>query len=1115
MKKLLPLVLTVLMQLNVMAQAGSASVTRNPMDNTVKTIVFGSANGPEIDKADALLAEYTELDRNHSWKLKFTNEPEEGVVVKRYMQWYMGIPVEHGCMSFMAKDGKVGFMNGNIYKPSKALSTTPTMTEAHALQTAMSYIGADEYMWEGANAPKGYKGDDFNKPTGVLVWVEDYNLENADRQLHLAYRFDIYAKEPMSRDYVYVDANTGKILLKDAIMKHVGATGTAVYSGNVSFETSLLSPNNYSLEDVTRDVYTYDLNNSTNFGSAVDFTNSSTTWAKAYSIDAHWGTTQVYEYWKTIHNRLSYDGSGGYLISFLNYSNNYNNAFWNGNYMVYGNGTGMFNSGFEPLMALDVCAHEIGHGVCQHTSGLIYQKESGAMNEGFSDIWGAVIENYAAPNKQMWSMGEELRTGALRSMSNPKLYKDPDTYDGTHWVTVTGCTPGSGNDQCGVHTNSGVLNHWFYLLTEGGIGVNDNNDAFEVNGLGTVKAAKIAYGAEQMLSPNATFSNCRTASINVATTLYGSCSREVEAVMRAWYAVGVGSAFSPCNPQIGFAIKDTVIERDIVTTICPAVKSVKIPLRVTGGAPTGGNAVLTFSGAGTAKGGADYNIPSNSLTFNSGSTAGQDIQIAILDNGDTSKEKVLKLYFTIAQNGSNASTSYTYDTCVIKIVSEKSSPDTAGNIARMINRADVRSKAITPFFSRNKMARTQFIITAEEMKAAGIEPNVPISAIDFNVTEKNSTQAFTGFTLKINSTAQKDLSGGNPTVSTQFYSNDYTTQLGWNRIPLALTLVWNGTDNLAFETCFSNSTAGSDNDYIEGFGTINPVTAVKFANSGTACSLPYNTGFTSISKPVIRMVQAVSATEVETIVVSSKEWPVHPGQDVYFHNDTNSKLIANISNANLELGCVKAFILSQGVGMVPMGQPFTMANKAVKEFNLTIPQNAALSTYDMTMFFDTSELSGVSITSPYILATNTTIDSTMDTTNSVVVPATMIQSQNHMGFKGSFKGVYLRYALLDRAITIPEPESVSILGKNGGSIRVDNNPFTDRIYISYHLLKDTKASIRLYDITGKVLYNSERELQASGSRFRIDLNGNAIVPGSYILQVVTANEIMTERVVKQ
>ena len=203
------------------------------------------------------------------------------------MQWYMGIPVEHGCMSFMAKDGKVGFMNGNIYKPSKALSTTPTMTEAHALQTAMSYIGADEYMWEGANAPKGYKGDDFNKPTGVLVWVEDYNLENADRQLHLAYRFDIYAKEPMSRDYVYVDANTGKILLKDAIMKHVGATGTAVYSGNVSFETSLLSPNNYSLEDVTRDVYTYDLNNSTNFGSAVDFTNSSTTWAKAYSIDAH------------------------------------------------------------------------------------------------------------------------------------------------------------------------------------------------------------------------------------------------------------------------------------------------------------------------------------------------------------------------------------------------------------------------------------------------------------------------------------------------------------------------------------------------------------------------------------------------------------------------------------------------------------------------------------------------------------------------------------------------------------------------------------------------------------------------------------------------------------
>jgi Zn-dependent metalloprotease len=85
------------------------------------------------------------------------------------------------------------------------------------------------------------------------------------------------------------------------------------------------------------------------------------------------------------------------------------------------------------------------------------------MNEAFSDIWGACVEHFADPTKQQWLIGEEIEMRAdhvsLRSMSNPKAEKQPDTYGGTNWYKQTKCRPTSANDYCGVHTNSGVLNH--------------------------------------------------------------------------------------------------------------------------------------------------------------------------------------------------------------------------------------------------------------------------------------------------------------------------------------------------------------------------------------------------------------------------------------------------------------------------------------------------------------------------------------------------------------------------------------------------------------------------------------------------------------------------------
>ncbi|MEO8516788.1 MAG: M4 family metallopeptidase, partial [Flavobacterium sp.] len=388
---------------------------------------------------------------------------------------------------------------------------------------------------------------------------------------------------------VYVDAITGEILFYNATIKHlgehsngIGTTGSEVaplaknqsnmavvaataatrYSGSQSIETTL-SGSSYILSDVIRGggVQTYNCNRTGTLGTT-NFTDADNNWTAAEfnntnkdngALDAHWGSEKVYDFWKNTFNRNSYNNAGAKLKSYVHVdlvaaglSGDQNNAFWNGSAMVYGDGsTGVF----DILTALDVTGHEIGHAVCQSTAALAYQRESGAMNEGFSDIWGACVEYQAAPNKATWLIGEDIerRSGhtALRNMSNPNEDGQPDTYNGTYWKNVNCGTPVQSNDYCGVHYNSGVLNHWFYILTIGKSGTNDIGSVFNVTGIGIDKAAQIAFRTESnYLTSNSTYANARTYGIQAATDLYGAGSAEVIATTNAFYAVGIGAAYT-------------------------------------------------------------------------------------------------------------------------------------------------------------------------------------------------------------------------------------------------------------------------------------------------------------------------------------------------------------------------------------------------------------------------------------------------------------------------------------------------------------------------------------------------------------------------------------------
>jgi Zn-dependent metalloprotease len=267
-------------------------------------------------------------------------------------------------------------------------------------------------------------------------------------------------------------------------------------------------------------------------------------------LDAHWGAEIVYDYFKNKHNRNSFDNSGGKIMSFVHanligmgYPAN-NNAFWNGLWMTYGDG----DSEEGPQSALDVCGHELTHAVINYSSGLIYQAESGALNESFADIFGTAIEFYESPLANYTISEKTFFQGNYnRSLKDPKLKNDPNTYKSPltngYWKNPMDIT----YDHGGVHHNSGVQNYWFYLLCEGeNSNTNDLGNVYSVSGIGIEKSTKIAYrNLVYYLTPNSTYESAHLGSLIAVEDLYptinGVYSQEYNSVRQAWYAVGVGS----------------------------------------------------------------------------------------------------------------------------------------------------------------------------------------------------------------------------------------------------------------------------------------------------------------------------------------------------------------------------------------------------------------------------------------------------------------------------------------------------------------------------------------------------------------------------------------------
>ncbi len=675
--------------------------------------------------------------------------------VVKYQQYFKGLKVDRASYGAFIKNGMVNFYNGAYYEIPATVSVTPSISMAKAVDFARKHIGAKKYVAdEIKNAIAASKNAAQKKslqmelleaaPKGELLMINDFSKPGSNN-VRLAYKLNIYAAEPLSRSWVYVDAMNGDILLTDAIIKHVndpktpaantGITSVATtvqtrYAGSRSIQVKQISGNDpnsglplvasnpleiyipgsatYVLIDDTRGngIETYDLNGIGGlpislpvYSQAKSFTDVNNNWLLSehkrggavesenddFGWDAHWGAGLVYDYWKLNQNRLSYDGNNAKIKSYIHSGIAYDNAFWNGSVMTYGDGSGTAAMGFRPLTSLDVCGHEIGHGVCEFTSNLVYAKESGAMNEGLSDIWAACIEYFAIKKVdpslvsvyKPFYIGEQISASPatpLRRMDDPKAQGNPDTYGGVNW-TSQNCTPSLANDQCGVHNNSGVLNKWFYLLTVGSgagsgpdaayAGVDDGiNDAvttgpvadqhpanpYSVTGIGFTLAEKITFLTEQLLSSFATYAEARQVSIAVATDLSGDgCGAIVEAVTNAWYAVGVGPKFvKPCSITYGFVFQPgAAVNEAAIPSGCVSSKVFNIPVFL----PASSTATIALTGTATRN--IDYSLTTTSLSNTATISAKQNIAVTILNDGATEANEEIILTLTVTNIGTN------------------------------------------------------------------------------------------------------------------------------------------------------------------------------------------------------------------------------------------------------------------------------------------------------------------------------------------------------------------------------------------------------------------------------------------------------------------------------
>ena len=551
--------------MNLIAKKGGLKITID--ENGMPSMKKGSVRNTRMSALASSAYNYLEAVKPY---LKLANPEAELNILNsetdemetthlRMQQSFKGVHVYGGEMILHKKENEeVSLLNGHFYPTPQIENIKPSLSGDNVGKLAISDVSKSSIVKPMTATEMTILK--YEKPkTELIIYHQSEKVDGERLAYHVTVRPNFLER------WVYViDANSGEILDKYNYTCTLDGVATATVRDLNGFSRTIntyLSGNSYNLIDASRGMFTRGNKavkaddpqrvvwtiDATNSKVSEDLTikqvsSTNNSWSNATAVSAHYNAGLAYDYYEKKHGRRSLNGSDGTIISIINITDEngkgFDNAFWNGEYMGYGNG----GTAFKPLAGgLDVAGHEMTHGVIEKTANLEYKGQSGAINESLADCFGALVE--AKTGNDLWKLGEDVvvarfyPTGALRDLSNPNNGGRSLNDNGYQPTNMNQYYSGS-EDNFGVHINSGVPNNAFYRFAT-------------ASGMTLTKAEKVYYRALAFyLTRTSKFLDLRRAVIQSATDLKASAGvtdADINAAKAAFDAVGIMDGNAP-NP---------------------------------------------------------------------------------------------------------------------------------------------------------------------------------------------------------------------------------------------------------------------------------------------------------------------------------------------------------------------------------------------------------------------------------------------------------------------------------------------------------------------------------------------------------------------------------------
>jgi len=528
----------------VVVMAGGQGLTAAGASAPVPAPRPGKAQHLAVERAAAASAgRVLGLASGEALVVKDVVADADGSTHVRYDRTYNGLRVVGGdLVSHRDRSGKVKGVNWNGARKVAVASTKPALSLASARAAGLRKASLARV------APASTKAE-------LVVYSGGTVGTSAKASARLAFdvlTVGVRADQTPSRLHTIVDARTGAALVSfDEIQT---GTGHGIYGGpGVSIGTTAGPP--WSMRDAAGNVTT-DLNGGNDMPAPVPgttFTDADNNWGDgtvsdraSAGVDAHYGAERTFDFYKNVLGRNGIWNTGAGARSRVHFGDSFDNAFWDGTQMTYGDGAG----NLKPLVELDIAGHEMTHGVTDNTAGLVYVGEAGGLNEATSDIFGTSVEWHAnnSADTPDYLIGELVD---LNGNGTPLRYMDRPSRDG---VSRDCWSPTVGN--LDPHFSSGPLNHWFYLASEGsgakvinGVSYDSPTcNASTVAPIGREQAAKIWYRTlSTYLTSGSGFAAARDGAIQSAKDLYPTTPTVCAGIAASFSAIGVVPGAATCG----------------------------------------------------------------------------------------------------------------------------------------------------------------------------------------------------------------------------------------------------------------------------------------------------------------------------------------------------------------------------------------------------------------------------------------------------------------------------------------------------------------------------------------------------------------------------------------